>query len=82
MIGMTRPPGKCRAAHFELSMVLGAYQRPREKKPSSASTRITIRMIQRMLMRLTPPFGLSIVDLCELSPSRYNEKPVMLGTVT
>jgi hypothetical protein len=51
MIGKTEPPGKCRAAQFELSMVLGAYQRPREKKPSSASTRITIRMIQRMLMR-------------------------------
>src|SRR6185437_16001442 len=51
MIGITRPPGKCRAAHFELLVVLGAYQRPREKKPSSASTRITMRMIQRMPMR-------------------------------
>jgi hypothetical protein len=29
------------------------YQYPREKKPSSASTKITIRMIQRMLMRFT-----------------------------
>jgi hypothetical protein len=26
-----------------------SYQRPREKKPSSARTRMTIRMIQRML---------------------------------
>jgi hypothetical protein len=57
MIATAEPPGKCRAAHFELSTVLCAYQRPREKKPSSASTRITIRMIQRMLMRFDPPFG-------------------------
>jgi hypothetical protein len=29
--------------------ILRSYQRPREKKPSRASTRMTIRMIQRML---------------------------------
>jgi hypothetical protein len=58
MIARERPPGKCQAAYSELRMVLRAlYQRPREKKPSSASTRITIRMIQRMLMRFDPPFG-------------------------
>jgi hypothetical protein len=28
---------------------LGSYQRPRLKKPRSARTRITMRMIQRML---------------------------------
>ena len=28
------------------------YQYPREKKPSNASTSTTMRMIQRMLMRL------------------------------
>jgi len=39
-------------------------------------------MIQRMLMRFDAPFGLSIVDLCELFPSRYNEKPGPHGTVT
>jgi hypothetical protein len=33
----------------------GSYQYPREKKPRSASTKITIRMIQRMLMRFLPP---------------------------
>jgi hypothetical protein len=45
-------------------MVLGAYQRPREKKPSSASTRITIRMIQRMLMRFDASLrGIRVVDL-------------------
>ena len=64
MIATAEPPGKCQAAHFELLVVLGAYQRPREKKPSSASTRITIRMIQRMLMRFDPPFGaFGVVDL-------------------
>lgn len=43
-------------------VVLGrrvGYQYPREKKPSSASTRITIRMIQRMLI-FEPPFGLVV----------------------
>jgi hypothetical protein len=30
-------------------LVSPSYQTPREKKPSSARTRITIRMIQRML---------------------------------
>jgi hypothetical protein len=33
-------------------LVLAAYQRPREKKPSSARTRMTIRMIQRRSTRL------------------------------
>ncbi len=45
------PPGNCRAAYsvrFSVLRVSG-YQRPREKNPSSASTRITIRMIQRRL---------------------------------
>jgi hypothetical protein len=64
MIATAEPPGKCRAAHFELSTVLCAYQRPREKKPSSASTRITIRMIQRMLMRFDASLrGFRVVDL-------------------
>jgi hypothetical protein len=64
MIDTTGPPGKCQAAHLELWMVLGAYQRPREKKPSSASTRITIRMIQRMLMRFDASLrGFRVVDL-------------------
>jgi hypothetical protein len=40
------------------------YQYPREKKPSSASTRITMRMIQRILMRFLPPC--SRVDLPEV----------------
>jgi hypothetical protein len=50
MIATLRPPGKCRAAHLKGTWVLVGYQYPREKKPSSASTRTTIRMIQRMLM--------------------------------
>jgi hypothetical protein len=74
MIGITGSPGKCRATHFELSMVLDAYQRPREKKPSSASTRITMRMIQRMLMRFHASL-VSIVDLHGLIPRGHNEKP-------
>jgi hypothetical protein len=64
MIAGRRPPGKCRAAQKRFSLVLVRtsayrYQYPREKKPSSASTRTTIRMIQRMLM-FEPPFGLVV----------------------
>ena len=82
MIGKTGPPDKCQAAHFELLVVHGAYQRPREKKPSSASTRITIRMIQRMLMR----FDASLRALeCRPASSLFrvkmwNEKPGRPGT--
>jgi len=32
---------------------ISTYQRPREKKPSSASTTMMIRMIQRMLSAVT-----------------------------
>jgi hypothetical protein len=38
-----------RAAYFSSIGVLLAYQYPRVKKPSSASTNTTMRMIQRML---------------------------------
>jgi hypothetical protein len=61
-------------------LVLGAYQRPREKKPSSASTRITMRMIQRMLMRFRASLFLSIVDVHGVIPPGINEKTP--GTVT
>ena len=74
MIATARPPGKCRAAHFVLLVVLGAYQRPREKKPSSASTRITMRMIQRMLMRFRASLFMSIADLYGVIPQEDNEK--------
>jgi hypothetical protein len=61
-------------------MVLRAvYQRPREKKPSSASTRITIRMIQRMLMRFDASLRGEVVDLLSFSPRRGNEKPGRAG---
>jgi hypothetical protein len=62
MIAREGPPGKCRAAQKREQVVLVSrlgYQYPREKKPSSASTRITIRMIHRMLM-FEPPFGLVV----------------------
>jgi hypothetical protein len=64
MIATRKPPGKCRAAQKRFTLVLVrasacGYQYPREKKPSSASTRTTIKMIQRMLM-FEPPFGLVV----------------------
>jgi hypothetical protein len=40
-------PATRRAAYSVSVWVLGCYQRPRPKKPSSASTRTTIRTIQR-----------------------------------
>jgi hypothetical protein len=43
-----------RAAYFSCDEVLVAYQYPRVKKPSSASTSTTMRMIQRMLTDRTP----------------------------
>jgi hypothetical protein len=52
MIDSARPLGKGRAAYaFRIPVlpVLVSYQRPRVKKPRSARTRITMRMIQRML---------------------------------
>ena len=47
-------------AAYSQSVNARAYQYPREKKPSSASTRITIRRIQRMSTLLAPPFGVSV----------------------
>jgi hypothetical protein len=61
MIVNRRPPGKCRAAYsLTASGPRKIYQRPREKKPSSASTRMTIRMIQRMLMRFDASLRVSL----------------------
>jgi len=57
----TRPPGKCGRPYRAL-MVLRAYQRRREKKPSSASTRITIRISRECSCGLTLPSGLRVVD--------------------
>jgi len=44
------PPRVGGTAHFSCLRVLVSlvYQTPREKKPSSASTKMTIRMIQRI----------------------------------
>jgi hypothetical protein len=39
------------------------YQYPREKKPRSASTKITIRMIQRMLTCVRPSLRLSPAEV-------------------
>src|SRR3954454_22360765 len=78
MIATERPPGKCQAAHHSDLVGPSAYQRPREKKPSSASTRTTIRMIQRMLMRSLA--SLLVVDLAEISPQKHNGKLRRRGT--
>jgi hypothetical protein len=48
---VNRPPGRVRTAYFQTLEVLVVYQTPREKKPSSARTTTTIRMIQRMLTK-------------------------------
>ena len=50
------------------------YQRPREKKPSSASTRTTMRMIQRMPMLFRASLVGWVVDLTEvISAERKRE---------
>ena len=49
LLPQKRPPGRCRAAY--LTFFGPSYQAPREKKPSSARTSTTIRMIHRMLTR-------------------------------
>jgi hypothetical protein len=72
MIATEGPPGKCQAAHHSDVVGPSAYQRPREKKPSSASTRTTIRMIQRMLMRSLA--SLLVADLAEMCPQENNGK--------
>jgi hypothetical protein len=41
-------------------VLLLVYQTPREKKPSSASTRMTMRMIQRIPMGYLSPFSLDL----------------------
>jgi hypothetical protein len=54
------------------------YQYPREKKPSSASTRITMRMIQRMLMRFRASYGL-VAGLNGLISAETQRKPLPSG---
>jgi hypothetical protein len=44
-VPQARPLGKCRAAYRALRDVPAVYQRPRPTKPSSARTRMTIRMM-------------------------------------
>jgi hypothetical protein len=57
---------------------LRTYQYPREKKPSRASTRMTMRMIHRMLTLMTP---LSIwreevlPKVASSKPPRYAKEP-------
>jgi hypothetical protein len=69
MIAERQPPGKVPGGPLPWPGVLVAYQRPRVKKPSSARTRITIRMIQRRLT-LIPPFPWSSVQRSPLQRRR------------
>jgi hypothetical protein len=65
-----------RAAYFTNAWGLprGAYHLPREKKPSSASTRTMIRMIQRMLNLRSPPPGVVVSLLTGFRPRRFRKR--------
>ena len=56
VVAQKGPPRVGGTAHFLRSGPRAVYQTPREKKPSSASTRMTIRTIQRIPMLSSTPF--------------------------